>query len=574
MPKPEAHIAIDIETYYDGDKEHPNGAMSLRTLSTVQYVRDPRFEFHMASIICPALGIEEPIRCIGDGEMRKFLDALRVAEKSFDLRLVGNNSAFFDALVFKEKFGFYWKKHFDVMTMAGWVYGNRLKSRDLETIAQYMNLPGDPSRLLRAYEALGVPVDAGHKKASAALAAVKGMRLDAIRDNTALLEAYSLYCDIDVTYSWQAFRQLSADVDAHALDVADMHYRAYLEMPLQIDVPLLLNLKDDYVDTRQAEVDAFCATVAATGVTTEGLKTFRSKDKFAKLLVDLGVSESDLPVKQGKNGSIYAFSKADLALESLVAQYGAEGDLIEEAVRLRLEYNSSITESKMRKFALSGATGGWAFHVKPLAAPNTGRHAGGSGTGGSPQNQTRAKPMQYLSCGVGVRWKEKLTIRDIIGVPEGYELVVCDLSGIELRTGMAISDDQKYLDILKDPYNDVYCVTASDIYERTITKSDKGERQMGKLSELSCLGEDTEVLTTRGWVLITEVRADDLLWDGECWVSHDGVVCNGEKPTVNINGIDITPDHLVEDHNGWHEAENADPVSLERWAKRHLPDTQ
>lgn len=66
----------------------------------------------------------------------------------------------------------------------------------------------------------------------------------------------------------------------------------------------------------------------------------------------------------------------------------------------------------------------------------------------------------------------------------------------------------------------------------------------GKLTE-NCIGEGTEVFTSRGWVKIEDVRKDDKVWDGIDWVSHEGLVCKGEQPTINFCGVQLTPDHEV-----------------------------
>ena len=72
----------------------------------------------------------------------------------------------------------------------------------------------------------------------------------------------------------------------------------------------------------------------------------------------------------------------------------------------------------------------------------------------------------------------------------------------------------------------------------------------GKVVE-NCLAADTEVLTDRGWVPIVEVRATDRLWDGEAWVAHAGVVCQGAQDTIERLGIRATSDHPVLTPDGW-----------------------
>lgn len=72
----------------------------------------------------------------------------------------------------------------------------------------------------------------------------------------------------------------------------------------------------------------------------------------------------------------------------------------------------------------------------------------------------------------------------------------------------------------------------------------------GRLAE-NCLGGDTEVLTKRGWIPITDVLPHDLVWDGAEWVRHDGVVDQGERETIDFGGVRLTPDHKVLTGSGW-----------------------
>lgn len=75
----------------------------------------------------------------------------------------------------------------------------------------------------------------------------------------------------------------------------------------------------------------------------------------------------------------------------------------------------------------------------------------------------------------------------------------------------------------------------------------------GKLTE-NCLSADTEVLTPSGWKGITSITTKDLLWDGGQWVSHDGLIYQGARKTIDVNGVRMTPEHKVWTENGWEEA--------------------
>jgi DNA polymerase len=79
----------------------------------------------------------------------------------------------------------------------------------------------------------------------------------------------------------------------------------------------------------------------------------------------------------------------------------------------------------------------------------------------------------------------------------------------------------------------------------------------GKLVE-NCLAEDTEVLTHRGWVQMHKIQSDDLLWDGNEWVTHEGLVCKGQQNTISVNGVRLTPEHLILTEKGWRDASSCE----------------
>jgi len=84
-----------------------------------------------------------------------------------------------------------------------------------------------------------------------------------------------------------------------------------------------------------------------------------------------------------------------------------------------------------------------------------------------------------------------------------------------------------------------------------------------------CVAADTEVLTSRGWVPITQVGRGDHVWDGEEWVQHGGLTYQGYKPTIVLNGVRMTADHKVLTSEGW---ENASACQGLHGADFRMPD--
>jgi len=77
---------------------------------------------------------------------------------------------------------------------------------------------------------------------------------------------------------------------------------------------------------------------------------------------------------------------------------------------------------------------------------------------------------------------------------------------------------------------------------------------LNKLLQISCIAYNTPVLTNHGWVPIQTVRDDDLVWDGEEFVAHKGLLRRGRKQTVACYGVRMTPDHEVLTNEGWQPA--------------------
>jgi hypothetical protein len=64
-----------------------------------------------------------------------------------------------------------------------------------------------------------------------------------------------------------------------------------------------------------------------------------------------------------------------------------------------------------------------------------------------------------------------------------------------------------------------------------------------------CVDGSTEITVLRGGrtvdITIAELLPDDLVWDGEAFVAHGGLVDRGEREVITYDGITGTPDHRV-----------------------------
>ena len=91
----------------------------------------------------------------------------------------------------------------------------------------------------------------------------------------------------------------------------------------------------------------------------------------------------------------------------------------------------------------------------------------------------------------------------------------------------------------------------------------------GKLTE-NCLSGSTLVITDQGVVPIIDVKADMKLWDGTNWVKHDGLIDKGSQKTISVDGVRMTPDHLICTAEGWKRADESERFDREdiQWEYR------
>lgn len=70
-----------------------------------------------------------------------------------------------------------------------------------------------------------------------------------------------------------------------------------------------------------------------------------------------------------------------------------------------------------------------------------------------------------------------------------------------------------------------------------------------------CVAAGTLVLTEqRGWQQLRHIRFEDRVHDGVEFVDHGGILFNGYKECVTVDGVWMTPDHEVLTDDGWQEA--------------------
>lgn len=128
----------------------------------------------------------------------------------------------------------------------------------------------------------------------------------------------------------------------------------------------------------------------------------------------------------------------------------------------------------------------------------------------------------------------------------GCRFYVADFSAIEARVIAWLAGEHWRQQVFADG-GDIYCASASQMFHVPVEKHGVNGhlRQKGKQAELACIAEGQLVLTNQGLIPIEQVSTEHLLWDGETWVQHDGVIFKGIREVITYEGLTATPEHLV-----------------------------
>lgn len=458
---------------------------SLRSLTVIEYVRDRRFQVFGASVKVD----NQPSVWLTHNDLVDYFGSLDWSQ----VNLVGHN-LMFDAFVLAFHYGHKAARYFDTLSMARYVYGQSIKGHSLADV--YLAATG--------------------RHAKSQVAALR--ELDGVFSPTPYqLQRLGDYAKDDADEAYACFVAMFPHVPAVEHDRMSWCVRMFIEPVLMLD-PAKLEEVHFFERTQKQHM---------LGKVGQDAKTMRSNQQFAKLLLDAGVT--DIPMKRSKatGKDTYAFSKDD---KDFVDLLDSPLPQVPDLVRARIRVKTSIEETRAKRLAdVHRRMGGWLpVPLNYCGAMPTNRLSGG-------------EKLNLQNLGRGSK------LRDAIVAPPGYLICAADLSNIELRIAMAVAKEHAKVELLRQG-EDLYCLFAGKLYRMTVTKKDKTERMVGKVS---CIAEGQRVLTDRGLVAIEGVRETDLLWDGVEWVSHDGVVCNGEKEVIYHDGLWATPDHRVRVGDAW-----------------------
>lgn len=464
---------------------------SLSKITTEAYVRSPNFE-----VIGVGVKVNNhPTDWYSGDNPGRFLKSLDYRDKA----ILCHHTAF-DGAILSWHFGIRPKLWLDTLSMA----------RPLHNMTV-----GGSLKALATYYGLG-------EKGTEVVNAIGLRRADFTPE---ALSKYGEYCVNDVELTYNLFKKLSKGFPVSELMVIDQTIRMYTEPVIELDSDMLLSHLNEVKLGKKKLLDE----MGLTGIADETItKTLMSNEIFAKYLRNLGIEP---PTKvSARTGKVaYAFSKTDKEFTDLLEH---PDERVQTAVAARLGVKSTIEETRTEALLGVAKRGRLPIMLNYYGA-HTGRFSGGDKLN-----------LQNLPA------RGNNSIRRALKAPAGHKIIACDSSQIEARMVAYVAGQEDLVHAFREG-RDVYSEFASEVYGRKITKADKVERFVGK----TCIAEGTLVLSDSGWKPIEQISLHDKLWDGEEWVCHQGLLNNGTKPTLNLCGIWLTPDHQVLSGTQWLESQ-------------------
>jgi len=472
-------ITLDFETLYGTN-------YSLSTMTTEEYIRDPRFEVIGVSV---KVNDEDAVWFSGTKLATKaFLDSFEM-----DKHLCIAHNAVFDMSILNWHFDIRPKRIADTLSMARAVVGS-MTGVSLAKLVQHFGLGEKGTEVVQAFNM---------------------RRRDFGADQ---LAAYGRYCCNDTELTRKLFDVLAVGFPLMELKLIDLTIRMFTEPVLELDHERLEEHLSNVLARKQKLMDSMSLEI----------EDLMSNPKLASVLGSLGVTPP-MKVSPTTQKQTYAFAKND---EEFTALLDHPDPTVQAIVAARLGVKSTLEETRTERFIGISGRGSLPVPLRYYAA-HTGRWGGDDKI--NLQNLQRSSPL-----------------KSAMMAPEGFMMVDSDSSQIEARTLAWLAQQDDLVDAF-DRKEDVYRIMASSIYGKDPKDITKDERFVGKTTILGCFGPGTKVLTDSGWKCIVEVQAMDMLWDGEEWVNHEGVVPQGEKEVLTARGLTATPDHEILTEHGWRE---------------------
>ena len=424
-------LTLDFETYYGRGY-----SLGRSDTNTIDYITDDKFKIHCVGVKVD----DEDVEIFREDEMAEFeqflLDLTRSGEP---IALVCHNTAF-DGIILHHHFNWHPDYYVDTMSMSKGMF-----------VGASASLKALSKRLWSA--------DSGKRKGDE-LALSKDI-YDLPRE---LMDIIANYCLQDVKLTYDAFRVMYEHFPEDEMYLIHAHIRMFCEPWLRVDT----KITQEEID---AQVTEKRAAYKKAGLP---LTVLSSDQKFGIYLETRGY---ELPAKENAKGKwIAALSQKDWEFLKFMAAHPELADVF----AARKYAKSNIQESRARRF-LSTAKKFNGLMPVPLKyyGAHTGRSSGGEAL--NLQNLPRINPNDATSG----------RLRRSLCAPDGYSVIVSDLSNIEARVLAWLSGNTELMELYLtggDPYllmaSKIYDFDYNDALTRKSEKSFKAMRNVGKVAVL------------------------------------------------------------------------------------------
>ena len=398
---------------------------TLSKMTTEQYIRDPRFK---AFGLCyKTLDVDEEITWVSHDDIQDWVDSVDWSRTA----VLAHNA------------------QFDIAILS-WVYGAKpCFIFDSLSMARALRGVEVGNSLMKLAEVYGLPPKGN------AVHSTNGMSELAYEVEQELAE----YCKHDVFLCEKIFENLMMEVDGgfplKELKLIDMTLKMFTNPVLELDEEMLREAIEDEKTKREA-------LLAKVGIEETSLA---SNDQFANVLLELGVAPPK-KISKTTGKEAYAFAKNDALFQALLNSDNEDVALICEA---RLKVKSTLERTRAQRFVDIAERGTLPVPLNYYGA-HTGRWSASKGSGLNLQNLKRGS-----------------FLRKSIQAPEGYTLVVCDLSQIEPRVLAYLADYNSLLDIFASG-KDAYAAFGAQMFGiPELNKNDHPDlRQSAKSALLGC----------------------------------------------------------------------------------------
>ena len=484
-------ITLDFETYYDKD-------ISLRKMTTEEYIRDPLFE---VIGVCVKVNNQETEWASGTHEqIKEYLHTFKWSEA-----MVLAHNTMFDGAILNWHFGISPRVYTDTVCIGRAVHGVE-HSVSLKALAERYDLGVKGDEVLNTL----------------------GKRREQFTDEE--LERFGDYCVNDVELTYKLFMKMAKGFPKKELKLIDTTLRMFVEPVLRLDLQLL---EEHLTVTRQRKEHL----LSLAGAERDDLM---SNPKFAELLKGLGV-EPPTKISPTTGKETLALAKSDEGFKALESH---PDERVQQLVAARLGNKSTLEETRTQRFIDISSRGLLPVPVRYYAA-HTGRW------GGDDKINLQNLPSR------GVNGKK---LKQSILAPEGHTLIDADSAQIEARVLAWLAEQDDLTQAFEDG-EDVYKKMASRIYgvkEEDVTKD---QRFVGKTTilgagygmgaqkfqnQLQTFGFDMELEEARRVIKIyreTNDKINELWHNAQRYLKHKYVF--GLKGVLKIvDGTIILPSGL------------------------------